>query len=388
VDVVGFPAVTPTKPELRGGILHRLGSEREPAPTALALTRALSPDHDAELVRIEGALLGMVTHSEERVLVLKAGTLVFDAVVDLGAVGTSLDSLRPGSLVSVTGVYAFQWGPPPSFRILMRSSRDVVLRQEAPWWTFRHTLVVLAILGVVAPAAFVWERTIAKKNALIRRQYRAILAERSRLARELHDTLEQGLAGINLQLEAVSGNLEASAPAAKQSLDVARQMLHYCLDEARRSVMDLRSQALDVNDLPAALAEMAQRMTVGTPVRAEVHVAGVPRPLDASEEHHLLRIGLEALTNTLKHAGASVVSIDLRFLPDATELIVRDDGHGFPPAGADMPGGHFGLQGIRERVDKLGGSLSLNNPPSGGLEIAVRVPWTPVRGHEASATED
>jgi signal transduction histidine kinase len=388
VDVAGFPAVTPTKPVLRAGIVHVLGSEREPAPAPLVLERALSPDHDAALVRTQGSLLGMVTHSTERVLVLKAGALVFDAVVDLKAVGAGLDSLRPGSVVSVTGVYVFQWGPPPSFRILMRSPRDVTLLREAPWWTFRHTLVVLAILGVVASGAAVWAQTIAKKNALIRRQYRAILAERSRLARELHDTLEQGLAGINLQLEAVSGSLEASTPAAKQSLDVARQMLHYCLDEARRSVMDLRSQALDVNDLPAALAEMAQRMTVGSKVRAEVRVTGVTRPLDASEEHHLLRIGLEALTNTIKHADATAVWIDLRFLPDATELVVRDDGHGFPPAGDDMPGGHFGLQGIRERVDKLGGSLSLNTRPSGGLEIAVRVPWGGVHARDASGTED
>ncbi len=93
--------------------------------------------------------------------------------------------------------------------------------------------------------AGVWARSVTNRNALREQQYQAILAERSRLARELHDTLEQGLAGVKLQLEAVAGSLARSPDAARSSLDVAREMLRYCLDEARRSVMDLRSRALE-----------------------------------------------------------------------------------------------------------------------------------------------
>ena len=102
---------------------------------------------------------------------------------------------------------------------------------------------------------------------------------------------------------------------ARQSLDVARQMLRYSLEEARRSVMDLRSQALESRDLTGALRDLARQMTLGTPVRAEVRVQGTPRPLDGSQEHHLLRIGLEALTNALKHSGAKRVDIEVALPP-------------------------------------------------------------------------
>jgi signal transduction histidine kinase len=132
---------------------------------------------------------------------------------------------------------------------------------------------------------------------------------------------------------------------------------------------------------------MTRQMTEGSKVRAEVSVTGAARRIDSWQEHHLLRIGLEALTNALKHSGASRVDIELGFLNDATRLVVRDDGRGFPPAGADMPGGHFGLQGIRERVDKLGGLLTLENPPGGGLELAVLVPNRSGAPDEASALE-
>ena len=102
------------------------------------------------------------------------------------------------------------------------------------------------MLGLVASAGGFWFRTTAQRK---RREYQAVLNERSRVGRELHDTLEQGLAGIALQLEAVAGSLEASPETARQSLDVAKEMLRYSQEEARRSVMDLRSQALESRDL-------------------------------------------------------------------------------------------------------------------------------------------
>ena len=124
--------------------------------------------------------------------------------------------------------------------------------------------------------------------------------------------MEQGLAGITLQLEAVAGSLKTAPDAARQLLDVARQMLRYSLEETKRSVMDLRSQALETRDLQGALTSLARQMTLGTRVQAEVRVTGQPQRLDAAQEHHLLRIGLEALTNALKHGDATRIDIELR----------------------------------------------------------------------------
>jgi signal transduction histidine kinase len=182
------------------------------------------------------------------------------------------------------------------------------------------------------------------------------------------------MAGINLQLEAVAGSLDTQPSIARRSLGVAQQMLRYSMDEARRSVMDLRSHSLEGEGLAGALEGLAGQMTLGTPLAAEVRVEGTPRPLDATQEHHLLRIGVEALTNAVKHAGASRIEIALRFAPDATELSVRDDGEGFEPPDAPGSGEHFGLRGIRERVDKLGGSLEIESAPRAGTRLTVRVP--------------
>jgi signal transduction histidine kinase len=373
VDVAGFPAVTPTRPMLRNAVFRISGSRPAPPPTALSPPDVVTPDRDAELVRTEARVLGLVAGPAEQALILQAGETPFEASLDVVG-GGALEAPRPGSRVSVTGVYSYQSGPPPSFRLLLRSPLDVALVLAAPWWTTRHTVVVGALIALIASGAGLWVWMIAKEHRLAREQYRAILAERVRLARELHDTLEQGLAGIKLQLEAVAGSLEGSPETARRALEVAGEMLRYSMEEARRSVMDLRSQALEDRDLPGALAELARQMTAGTPLAASVRVTGAPRALDASQEHHLLRIGLEAVTNAVKHAGATRVEIELAYDGQATRLVVSDDGGGFPSATGGVAGEHFGLRGIRERVDKLGGSLRLDQRPEGGTRLAVTVP--------------
>jgi signal transduction histidine kinase len=138
--------------------------------------------------------------------------------------------------------------------------------------------------------------------------------------------------------------------------------------------MDLRSQALESGDLAGALTDLVKQMTHGSGVLAEVRVEGMLHRLDASEEHHLLRIGLEALTNALKHSGAQHVTITLRFGSDGTDLIVQDDGCGLGHKAQDADGGHFGLLGIRERVDKLGGVLEIDGERGAGTRLAVTVP--------------
>ena len=267
-------------------------------------------------------------------------------------------------------MYSYQAGPPPSFRLFLRSSEDVVLVAAAPWWTLRHTLVMLGLLGLAGAIGAVSLKRFASRQ---QREYQVVLSERNRVARELHDTLEQGLAGIRLQLEAVAGSLETSPETARQALDVARQMLRYSLEETRRSVMDLRSQALESRDLAGALAGLARQMTLGTGTCAEVHVEGSVRRLDAAGEHHLLRIGLEALTNAIKHGAATRIDIELRFRPDSVALAIQDDGRGLEDA-AEICGSHFGLQGIRERVNKLGGRLDIHGRPGEGTRIVVTVP--------------
>ena len=371
VEAAGFAAVTPGRPILRNAVFKVTGRGSEPAPIEIASASVLTPDHDAELVRMDAELLSILRGATERILVLRVGDTVFHAGLDSSQASDANAAVRPGSLLSVTGVYSYQGGPPPSFRLFLRSPGDVTVLSSAPWWTLRHTGVTSAIVVFGAGISAFWMRAIARRK---RQQYQAVLNERTRVARELHDTVEQGLAGIALQLEAVAGSFHTAPEAARQSLDVARQMLRYSLEETRRSVMDLRSQALESRDLAGALESLARQMTINTRAQAEVHVTGTPHRLDAAEEHHLLRIGLEALTNALKHGGATRIDIELRFGLDGTNLIVSDNGQGLESAGRATAGAHFGLQGVRERVDKLGGLLDIDSKPGQGTRLAVLVP--------------
>jgi signal transduction histidine kinase len=362
--------VTPGKPILMNAAFRIAGPAAQPLPTIVTSGPVLTPDYDAALVRMQAHFLSILRTATERILVLRVGESVFAANLTAGPGTEALEQVRPGSVVAVTGVYSYQWGPPPAFRLFLRSVDDVSVVSAAPWWTLRHTAVMAAILGFGAVGTGFWARAAGRRK---RQQYQAVLNERTRVARELHDTLEQGLAGISLQLEAVDGSLNGSPERARQSLDVARQMLRYSQEEARRSVLDLRAQALESRDLAGALTDLVRQMTEASGSAAYVRVDGLPRRLDASAEHHLLRIGLEALTNSLKHSGARRIDIVLRFAPDAVELTVQDDGCGLSSPDAEA-GGHFGLRGIRERVDKMEGLLRLDSTPGRGTRLSVLVP--------------
>jgi signal transduction histidine kinase len=379
VDVAGFPAVSPGRPILTNAAFKVAGAAAQPLPVLVTSGPVLTPDYDAALVRMQAHFLSMLRTATERILVLRVGESVFAANLEAQPATEALERVRPGSVVSVTGVYSYQWGPPPAFRLFLRSVEDVAVVSAAPWWTLRHTAVMVAILALGGIGSGFWARAAGRRK---RQQYQAVLTERTRVARELHDTLEQGLAGISLQLEAVAGSLDGSPRRARQSLDVARQMLRYSQEEARRSVLDLRAQALESRDLAGALSDLTRQMTQASGAAGHVRIEGALRRLDASDEHHLLRIGLEALTNALKHSGASRIDIVLRFTPDAVELAVQDDGCGIAVAG-DVASGHFGLRGIRERVDKMGGILRLDSGPGAGTRLSVTVPTQKASGETA-----
>jgi len=374
VEAAGFPAVTPGRPMLRNAVFRVVGRGTEPAPVTVVSGNVLTPDHDAQLVRVSAQLLSVIPNPTERVVVLRAGDTVFDARLDATQDGVGIDDIRPGSTLMVTGVYSYQSGPPPSFRLFLRTPSDVRVLAAAPWWTLRHSVVMVTILAFAAGVGAWRMRAV---NARKRREYQAVLNERSRVARELHDTVEQGLAGIALQLEAVDGSFETAPGAARESLKVARQMLRYSLEETRRSVMDLRSQALERSDLAGALETLVRQMTLNTSAQASVRVSGPVHRLDAAKEHHLLRIGLEALTNALKHGRATRIDIELSFTPHSTSLVVTDDGQGLESAERVSGGAHFGLQGIRERVDKLGGVLDVDSSPGAGTRLSVTIPARP-----------
>lgn len=199
----------------------------------------------------------------------------------------------------------------------------------------------------------------------------AILAERNRMAREIHDTLAQGFTGIVVQLEAAEDVLGEADPAARQHLGRARALARESLAEARRSVYALRLPALEHAPLPAALRASVEALAAATALAVEWSVdAGWPAlPVDL--ELDLLRIGQEAVTNVLRHAQARTVGVALKAEPEHLTLEISDDGRGLDPAG---PRGGFGLLGMQERAARHGGVLAVRSRPTGGTTIRCRVP--------------
>jgi signal transduction histidine kinase len=209
----------------------------------------------------------------------------------------------------------------------------------------------------------------------IRYRFALVLEERARLAREIHDTLAQGFVGISSQLDAVAMCMPEQATPARQYLDLARRMARHSLTEARRSVMDLRSSALEGQDLAAALESGTRMWTAGSGVEVEVDVSGAASPLPQEVEQHVLRIAQEAVSNVLKHAGARRIWVKLHMEARKLYLRIKDDGHGFEQDGVFASrGGHFGLLGMRERAERLGGELHLDSHPGEGTKVEVQVP--------------
>src|ERR1700678_641383 len=215
----------------------------------------------------------------------------------------------------------------------------------------------------------------------IRSRFAAVLEERARLAREIHDTLAQGFVGISSQLDAVAmcmpdtdGAL-VSIPPARKYLDMARRMARHSLTEARRSVMDLRASVLEGQDLAAALESGMRIWTAGSGIDVKVEVSGPQPPLPEEMEQNLLRIAQEAVTNIVKHAGATSVWIKLHTEAKRLYLRVADNGRGFEQRGAfSSQDGHFGLIGMRERAERLGGELTLVSHPGKGTQVEVMPP--------------
>ncbi len=201
-----------------------------------------------------------------------------------------------------------------------------------------------------------------------------MVKERNRLAREIHDTLAQGFSAIALQLEMADALLEAegSPKRARDAVQRALTSARMNLEEARRSVLDLRAAPLEGRNLGEALAQMAQENQRKGRLAINFEEVGGRHPLPVRVEIGLYRMAQEALTNIKRHAKACEVNIQLMITPERAQMIIDDDGLGFDPD--NIPEGHYGLIGMNERARLMGGTIEICSSPGDGTEINVVVP--------------
>jgi len=213
----------------------------------------------------------------------------------------------------------------------------------------------------------------------------ATLAERDRLAGEIHDSLQQGLSGLMLQLDATL-KLPIVPTDVRSRLNVARNMVSFTRHEVQHAVWDMESPLLQDTELGEALRKLTALINPGS-ATIDIAVAGTPVPLASTTKHHLLRIAQEAITNAVRHATPRRIAIDLDYRPAAVALSIVDDGVGFDPDEVLSKNiHHFGLRGLRTRATKLGGTLQIRSAPGRGTSIHIVVPLPP--GHPTSSDAD
>jgi signal transduction histidine kinase len=378
VEVEGWPRVGTMKPFLRARAAKVIGTGEMPQPLTLAAREVLHAKHESELVSIEAELLDVFRGEEGTTLELRDSTMVFRGL--LAENSGALPELIAGSRLRVTGIAqitsAGAFVPlqeEDKLLLRLRSPDDIAIDALPPWWTTPR--VTMAAAAIIAAMLAIYARARSKRRReqeTQRREFEAVLSERGRFAREIHDSLAQGLTSISLQLECVRDEVVTDPDKARAHLETARSLVRDSLREARRTVWNLRPLALGEADLATALQRFANDLTRDGKVSCSQEIEGTPRPLPADHESALLRIGQESLTNAVRHAAPNKIVVRLRFGNDWVTLAVRDDGRGFDVA--ERVGKGYGLTGMHERVAALGGSLSIDSKPGEGTEVSATLP--------------
>jgi signal transduction histidine kinase len=256
-----------------------------------------------------------------------------------------------------------------------------VLRLSSAWNAQPVVWVLSGFLGLAVSAVAVVMLSTRRRlkdqehrRAMAETEFTAILGERNRVAREIHDALSQSLSAICVQLELARIHAaELSAPV-RHHLASAQKLARAALAEARDSIWNMRSHVLEKGDLGEALEGILLRLTDGTGATPHLRITGIRRRLPPMIENNLLRIGQEAITNASQHAKPTHIDVTLEFEGRTVRLTVEDDGRGFSLGAQPTEGSRkFGLAGITERATVLGGTVQIRSAPGQGTRVIVCV---------------
>jgi signal transduction histidine kinase len=351
-------------------------------------------DYDGCLIECR-ARVGDLRDDVSGVIPLVAGTVILSATV-ADEMRPLLPSLEPGVELLLRGVVRFELDPAAAgslplverMTLLVPTADDVVVVSRPSWWTPRRLLTALSVLAAVLTVAMGWAMLLRRQVAVQSRrladeitdrrraeiEFEATLQERSRLAANLHDTVLQTVTGIGLQLRSCERAHEQAAMHAPEHLTVAQQMVGHAIDQLRGKVWTMRTTPLEGRTFPAALEALVSRLQAGQSTSITVHIAGVERPVPELVSGNLLLLAEEAVHNALRHAAANSIDVMAVFHDDSVGVVVHDDGLGFEPGSEPLDSrGHFGLDGMRERMERLGGTVIIESQPGEGTTVTATV---------------
>ena len=351
---------------------------------------AIEPRSHGRLMRIRGIVQGAPSPNSARRFLLASGP--FKLLVDIGSNSDAVADIALGTEVEVVGRCLLEidrWKPDDIFpRIrnlvtVIRSPADLRIIARPPWWTPLRLLVVISILAAALIGVYIWNRFLRKLvNLRGRELYREQVAhaiaefktgERTRLAVELHDSLSQALAGVACHVAACAKTLDKNPDVARRCIETADKMLNSCRTELRQCLFDLRSDTLEESDFSAAIRKTLEQLDGTTAINIRFDV---PRSrLKDTTAHAIIAIIRELTGNAIRHGHASEVMVSGGVEQGHIRFSVRDDGRGFDPSACEGPlQGHFGLEGIRNRLTRLNGTLTIDSSPGGGAIAVVTIP--------------
>ena len=401
ITAVGLPETDAFTINLSGAVFRHEESvvHAYEAPTDIAanVITTTSPDSRltqlrlyGKLLRLKGEFIGTsMRHSEGDTINLSCDGR--SVAIDSGACASEALALRRGSIVEVVGIGFLDtetFTPTTTFpcihgfTLILRSADDIKTLSTPPWWTVGKMLGVIGVLLVALFAIIFWNRWLQR---LIRRRSSELVRmelakatsdlhvnERTRLAVEIHDSISQSITGVSFYIDAAEKTVGEDNEAALGFLVVARQTLAACREELRRCLWDLRNNAIGEPNFENAVKRVLKPYAKAA--RINVHFA-IPRgKMTDSTAHNILSIIRELTVNAIRHGKASSVGIIGEMREARIVFMVEDDGCGFDPA--NLPGlddGHFGLCGIRDRLNRIGGSFSIESIPGRGTKVSVEV---------------
>jgi len=373
VEVTGQMRASP-QPQVEQGHLRRLWGGSMPLPLSITPDQAAGGENDLFLVQTDAKLMDFTPAGLTGVrLNLSGGHQNFSAVMPNDSPGGEMMSklMQPGATLRLTGILFVHrdpnGNPGDAFTLELRTPDDIELAQGPSWWTRPH-LFFLAGVAIIFVLICV--------NGYYRIQharYRAVAEERANIARDIHDTLAQGFAGITLQLEAAEQTIDRDPRLTKALLTEALQLVRHSRDESHLSIEILRSLSRS-DRLDVLLSHCILQMQAASGAEIEQQISGLPAALSYNLANNLFRIGQEAIANAVRHANASKVLVRICYRSHELLLEVEDNGKGFAPGAIPGPDqGHFGLTGMRERCVAINSKFELEST-SKGTSIRVRVP--------------